>query len=124
MASPHLASPHLASLLAASLLPASPHLASLLAASLLPGLRPPRRFPRAGRADQPDPVHQLDGLGRLRRRGGGQDLAQGAAGGRGERRVLLPGQRHGDRDHLGRREIQRGQGQRLVEDSTFRPPRH
>ena len=112
LASPLLASPFLASQLPASQLPASQ----------LPGLRPPRRFPRAARADQPDPVHQLGGLGRLRRRGGGQNLAQRAAGGRGERRVLLPGQRHGDRDHLGRGEVQRGQGQRLVDRVAAAPP--
>ena len=88
----------------------------------LPGLRPPRRLPRAGSADQPDPVHQLRGLGRPRGRGGGQNLAQRAAVGRGERRVLLPGQRHRDRDHLGRGEVQRRQGQRLVDRVAAAPP--
>ena len=84
-----------------------------------------RRSPRAGPADQPDAVHQLTCLGRLRGRGGGQHLPQRAAGGRRERRVLLPGQRYRDRDHLGRGEVQRRQGQRLVEHSTFRQvPEH
>ena len=83
--------------------------------------RPRPAASRPAGPDQPEPVHQPRGLGQLPGRGHRQHLAQRAASGDGERRLLRPGQRHGNRGHLSRGEIDRRERARFADDIPAAP---